>query len=122
MAITLSIYSNVYNTTKSITVDFQTFPIATLPHDVTADLDNRYFIKITNTNRDTNNLAYSPVIIESLSDLALNGQKQSAVDTANAYADIKSAIIDYIYDFVHGHTAGQYGTQVTAKAPMKFSS
>ena len=88
MAITLSIYSNVYNTTKSIIVDFQTFPIATLPHDVVADLENRYFIKITNTNRDTDNLTYSPVIIESLSDLALNGEKQSASDTANAYSDI----------------------------------
>jgi hypothetical protein len=30
-------------------------------------------------------------------------------------------IADYIYDYIHGHDAGEHGTTVTEQLPMKFN-
>ena len=121
MAINLTIYSNANNSSRTISVDFVN-SIATLPGDGNPDTEPRYFLKLTTTARDTSNIAYPVIVIENMGDLALNGEKQSATNTAAPYANIKAALIDYVYDYVHGHTAGQFATSVTAKAAMKFST
>jgi hypothetical protein len=121
MAINLSIYSNAYNTTKTVAVDFIA-EIVAIEEDVTVDDTNRYFFKFTTAARDTNNTTYPARIVQNLSDLALNKTKQSATDTANAYSSIKTMIIDYVYDYIHGHVADQFSSGCKLKAPMKFSS
>jgi len=55
-----------------------------------------------------------------LSDLALGGVKQSSSNTANAYADVSSMVIDYTYDFIYGHTANQYSSGVAEQKPMQL--
>ena len=120
MAISLNVYSNVNNSTKSVSLDFIA-ETATISGDASADTGRRYFFKLTTNARDTNNLVFTPRIVEDLSDLALNKQKQSASNVAAAYTNVKSMVIDYLYDYINGHEADQYLSGVTGKAPMKFS-
>lgn len=121
MAINLQVYSNAYNTTKTIVVDFVA-QVATITDDLSVNDNLRYFFKFTTGARDTSGLAYSPRVVEDLSDLALNKTKQSAVNSAAAYSNVKAMIVDYVYDYINGHTADQYSSGVAAKAPMRFSS
>lgn len=121
MAINLQIYSGVNNTTKTVTVDF-IVNIAAFTTDSTINDSNRYFFKFTTSAKDTSNLSYTPRFTMKLSDLALNGNKQSNGGSSDPYANIKSMVMDYVYDYIHGHTPGQSGSGCTAKAPMKFSS
>lgn len=121
MAISLQIYNNVYNLTKTVAVDFIA-NVATFTNDPSADDTPRYFFKFTTGARDTNNLPYSPRVVADLSDLALNGNVQSASNVSAAYSNVKAMIIDYAYDYINGHTADQFGSGCTAKAPMKFST
>lgn len=121
MAINLQIYSNAYNTTKTVIVDFVA-QVASLTSDVSVDDTVRSFFKFSTSAKDTSNLAYTARIVENLSDLALNGNNQSADGSASAYSNVKSMITDYAYDYIHGHTLNQSGSGCTAKAPMKFSS
>lgn len=121
MSITLAIYSNTYNVTKNVLVDF-VGEIAAISDDVSVDNQTRYFFKFTTSAKDTSDLSYAPRIVENLTDLALNKTKQSVVNTANAYSDIKSMVTDYAYDYIHGHVFDKFSSGVQLKAPMKFSS
>jgi hypothetical protein len=121
MAISFSIYSNVYNTTKTVSLDFYS-ETAAFETDATADSNRRFFFKFTTGSRDTNNLSYVPRVVGNLTDLALNGAKQSASNTASAYTNVNAMITDYLYDYINGHTDDQFLSGCTLKAPMKFSS
>ena len=118
MAINLDIYSNTNTVTKSISVDF----FADLLSDsITAPSDQIvYYFKLSTSARDTANLPYNIRIAKGLDALALNKAKQSSVNSAANYTSIDTMIKDYVYDYVYGHTADQYSSGVTAKAPMKF--
>lgn len=118
MAINLDIYSNTNAVTRSISVDF----FADLLSDsVTAPSDQIvYYFKLSTSVRDTANLPYNIRIAKGLDALALNKAKQSSVDSAANYTSIDTMIKDYVYDYVYGHTADQYSSGVTAKAPMRF--
>lgn len=120
MAINVSVYSNGNNTSKSITIDFVGDLLAASqgPANVAC---SQYFFKFSTSGRGTDNIAFPVKIVRSFSDLALNKTKQSAVDTANAYTDVKSMIIDYCYDYIYGHTADQYSSGCTEQKPMKFN-
>ena len=121
MAISLQIYSNAYNTTKTVSMDFVA-NIATIEDDPAVDDNTRYFFKITTSARDTSNLTYTPRIITGLSDLALNKNVQSASNTRAAYTDIGAMISDYVFDYVSGHVNNKFSSGCTEKDPMKFSS
>jgi len=79
-----------------------------------------HFIKLTTSARDTDNHTLPANIVTGLSDLALNGNKQSRFNLSNAYPDIKSMVVDYVYDYINGHTANQWGSGVSEQKPMKF--
>jgi len=121
MAINMQIYSNVYNTTKTISIDFVA-NIAAIVDDPSVDDETRYFFKLTTNAKDTSNLSFAPRIVTTLSDLALNKTKQSSADSSNAYANIREMIADFVFDYENGHTADQFSSGCTAKAPMRFSS
>lgn len=121
MAISFQIYSNAYNKTKTVTVDFVS-NIATLTDDPTIDGDVRYFFKFTTSARDTGNVAFKPRIVSNLSDLALNKTVQSASNVTAAYTNVSAMITDYLFDYIHGHTADQYSSGCIVQAPMKFST
>jgi len=119
----ITIYSNANSATRSITFDFVSDVLAANdagPYDSNAACYSQY-IKITSYGTQDNGNAYVTKVVRSLSDLALNKQKQSSDNTANAYADVKSMIVDYTYDFIHGHIANQYSSGCTEQRPMKFT-
>jgi len=126
MAINVSIYSNANSSSRSLTFDFVGDILA--PDDIPANAScNAFYFKITASGTQDNNAAFPVKIVRSLSDLALfkNGdatvtRKQRVVNTANAYSDIKSMVVDYTYDLINGHTTDLYGSECTYQAPMKF--
>ena len=126
MSINVSVYSNGNNTSQSIYIDFAGDVLAP-SFDATDVACYQYFFKFTTSGRGTDDAALPVKITKSLSDLALFDragildEKQSASNTANAYGDIKSMVIDYCYDFIHGHTADQYLSGCTEQKPMKFN-
>jgi len=120
MAINFNIYSPSNITTKTVTVDFIADYLAA--NSGVSDT-TKYFFKFTTSARKTDNSRYDVKIAEGLNDLVLDKgvKKQRITDTAAAYTDIKSMVMDYIYDYIHGHDAGQYGTTVREQLPMKFN-
>jgi len=119
MAINTIIYSNANTSSKTVSLDFQADLLASSSNAVSDEL--RYFFKFNTTAKDEDGYNYQIRVVESLTDLVLNKQKQKIVNTADPYADINSMVLDYIYDYIYGHVAGEYSTSVTKKAPMDFS-
>lgn len=117
MSINLSIYDETLARSQSISIDFIAEVLA---DDTSSPGTVQWFFKFTTGARDTSNLVYTPKIVKSLSDLALNKSKQSAVNTAADYTSIQGMIEDYTYDYLQGHTADQFSSGCTAKAPLKF--
>ena len=118
MAINVGIYSNDNVSTKSIAIDFVADFLASSSNGVSDQ--TKYFFKFNTSARDTDNQTFDVKISESLSDLVLNNEKQRMVDTNAKYADIKTMILDYTYDFIYGHNNGEHGANVTEQKPMKF--
>jgi hypothetical protein len=118
MAVSIDIYSNSSGATASVSVDFAAEVRSSSYDGVSTQLE--YFFKFTTGRVDTDGYGYSPRIVGDLTDLALNRQKQAATNTASAYNNIKEMIIDYIYDYIYGHTADKFSSGVTYKAPMSI--
>ena len=124
MSITIEAYSLANTSSRSISVDFAC-EVLSSSFQSGYNVDQQYFFKFTTTAVDQNGQTYPPRIVTGLDAtsgaLALAGQKQSASNTAAAYTDIRALVYDYAYDYFNGHTAGQFATNVAAKAPMKFN-
>lgn len=120
MAISIPVYNNVNAISKTITVDFVGDILAADNKANVSSSTPTYYFKFSTAAKDTDDVTLGVKLCLGLSDLALNGVKQSATNTANAYADIKSMIIDYTYDYVYGHTADQYSSGVTEQLPMQL--
>jgi hypothetical protein len=127
MAISVQIYSNANSSSKSISFDFVGDILA--PDDVPANAAcQSFYFKITAGGTQDNNVAFPVKIVRSLSDLALfkpgditvERKHSEAPDSNVAYVDIKSMIIDYVYDYINGHTADQFSSGCTLQRPMKF--
>ena len=121
MSVNVSIYSNANSSSKSVTVDFVGDVLVASTGDSNAAGVEYYFKMTTGARQD--NLAVYPVrVARSLSELVLNGNNQSALNSgsANAYSDIKSMVIDYIYDYINGHAADAYSSGVDGQNPMQF--
>lgn len=120
MGININVYSNANASSKAVAFEFYGDVFAgskeTLGSNTAAV---EYYIKVTTGARQTDNSAIPIKIIKSFDDLAL-GTKQSASNTANAYGDIRSMVIDYVYDAVNGHEANQFESGCTSQLPMKF--
>ena len=124
MAVNLQIYSNANTSTKTIVFDFVGDVLAADYEDPSFSPTNtasmEYYFKITTSAKQDDDSAYEAKVVRSLSELALNRAKQSQTNTAVAYSDIKSMVIDYTYDLINGHTADQFSSGVTVQRPMKF--
>ena len=127
MAITVNIYSNVNTSSKSISIDFVGDVLAAnteiIPLNNVASVE--YYFKVTTGAVQDDDAVYPARVVRSLSELVLNPaeptkQKQRVVNTNAAYSDIKSMIVDYVYDHINGHGADLYSSGVTAQRPMKF--
>jgi hypothetical protein len=125
MSISVSVYSNANSSSKSISFDFVGDILA--PDDVAANAScQSFYFKISASAVQDNNAAYPVKIVRSLSDLALfkpgdaTGKVQSASNTGADYTSVKTMIIDYIYDYINGHTANQFSSGCTVQHPMKF--
>ena len=121
MAINVQIYSNVNTSSKSIAFDFVGDVLAAdnpgiSPSNASAV---EYYFKITTGARQDDNAVYPAKVARSLSELVLNSEKQRITDTANAYTNIKSMVVDYVYDYINGHTADQFSTGVLEQKRMK---
>jgi hypothetical protein len=123
MAINVSIYSNANASSKTVSFDFVGDVLAAThetPFSPTNASSVEYYFRVTTGASQDDNARYPARVVRSLSELILNGAKQRKVNTANAYSDIKSMIVDYTYDYIHGHEANLYGSGVTEQRPMKF--
>ena len=120
MSINISVYSNANSSSRSISFDFTSGVLAS-SDQATSSADNSFYFKITTSAKQDNGSSYPPVkIVRSLSELALNKQKQRVHDFSNAYGSIKEMIVDYTYDYINGHSANLYGSECTEQKPMKF--
>ncbi len=119
MAINLSVYSNSNTSTKQIAVDFVADLLASSSNGVSNQ--TKYFFKLNTSARDLDNKTFDVKISESLNDLVLNNNNQRISGSNVAYADIKTMIIDYVYDYIHGHDEDMYGSGVLERKAMKFN-
>jgi len=122
MAINVQIYSNANSASKTISFDFVGDILAANDEVLgTNTASNDYYFKITTGAKQDNDVAFPAKVVRSLSELALNGNVQSAHNFTNAYSDIRSMIVDYTYDAINGHIANQFNSGCTRQTPMKFS-
>ncbi len=123
MAININIYSNANSSSKTVSFDFvgdvlaASQDLSPLPSN-SASVE--YYFKITTGATQDDGSRYQARVVRSLSELVLNQNKQRIVNTANAYSDIKSMVVDYTYDYINGHDADLYGSGVRAQRPMSF--
>ena len=119
MAINLGIYSNGNASSKSITVDFVADVLASSSNGVSDEV--KYFFKFNTSAKDEDNNNFGVQVSESLNDLVLNKERQRVSNVANAYSDVKSMIVDYVYDYIQGHDLHQNSANVAEQKPMKFN-
>ena len=119
----ISIYSNANSATKTITVDFVGDYLAADDAGpfVANTVSMEYYVKFTTSVTQNNGIAYPVKIARKLSDLALNKTKQSQVDTGNAYGSIKEMVVDYVGDYITGHTANQFTSGCSEQKPLKLN-
>lgn len=119
MAININIYSNANSSSKSISFNFASDILAASDQPANA-VSNSFYFKVTTGAKQDDNSSYPVKLVRSLSDLALNKQKQRINNTSNAYSSIKEMIVDYTYDYINGHSANLYGSECTEQKPMDF--
>jgi len=119
MAINISVYSNANASSQAVSFDFVGDVLAARRDTNSASYE--YYFKILSGARQDDNTSFPAKVVRDLStDLALNSTHQSQTNTTNAYSDIRSMVVDYMYDAIHGHTANQYGSGCTSQRPMRF--
>jgi len=123
----LEIYNNAGATTTVITFDAEVAYDIVSGEDAAPTGQTDVYIKLTPRGRvrDTAGGTITSKVIRSLDDLALTGdayeQKQSWQNANTAYNTISESIEDYMFDFVNGHTAAQWGlTGLEAQLPIDF--
>lgn len=121
MAIKISIFTAPDSNTQIINLDFVATQVA-VEDDPTASPEYRYFLKFTTTARDTDDLSYTPRIVETMSDLVLNKTKKSTSNDGTPYTGFNDLVLDYLWDYMQGHTANQYSSGVAYKAPLKTTA
>lgn len=127
MAVGISIYSNANNKTQTVNIDFVADFLAASLSGVSNEL--QYFFKFTTSARDLDNSQLPVKIVEGLGDLPLmegsnvsSTRYRSATNSTNAYEDIRTMVIDYIYDYTQGHTENQWLSGCYEQKAMKFTS
>jgi hypothetical protein len=119
MAVNVSVLNESNGRTGTISIDF-VLNILAAEKDYPLSTDCEFYFTVTTNKTAVGGGAIGPVVMKSLSDLALNGNKQSRSDTGSAYTSVTDMVQDYIYDFIHGHIADKYSSGVTARAAMNI--
>jgi hypothetical protein len=120
MAINVTVLNEENSNSAAITLDF-VMDILASEDDYPLSTEYEFYFKMNTTSRQETTGAAIPVkVTKTLSDLALNGNNQTARNSGStdAYDSITEMIEDYLYDFIHGHTADQYGSGCTAQGAM----
>ena len=119
MAITVQIYSNANSSSRTITFDFVGNILASSNSNAAC---SSFYFNVSASGTQDNGSAFPVKIIKGLDGLVLNGQMQSSLNSysTSPYTDIKSMVVDYVYDYVNGHTANEGGSGCTLQRPMKF--
>jgi len=122
MAISLSLYSNANASSKTLSIDFVGNLLSSdFSPSNSATSTIHYYFKFSTTAKDMGGVNALPVkLVEDLTDLVLNDEKQRIMDTNVAYSNISAMIEDYTYDYINGHAANLYGSECTAQLSMKF--
>ena len=118
MSIVLDIYSNVNAQSQQVILDFYADILPESAYQGPTEIE--YYAKFTTSALDEDGLTYGERLVMGWDDLALNATKHSAADDSNAYTSIKTMVIDYVYDYINGHTADKYSSGVAYKAPMNI--
>lgn len=118
MAINLNLYSINNTASKTLIVDFDANFLAASRTGVSTGVE--YFFKFNVSGNYQDGRSVETKLNSGLSDLVLNGEKRRISNTASAYTDIKSMIVDYAFDCINGHDAGENGSSVDAQPPLDF--
>ena len=117
MAINVRVLNEVNSRTAQVQLDF-VLDILASEDDYPLSTDCEFYFKFNTSTNQVGGGSIPVKVTKSLSDLALNGSKQSRADDATAYDSVTDMVEDYLFDFIHGHTADQYSSGVTAQAAM----
>lgn len=129
MAINISVYSNANSASRSISFDFVGEIIAAnhpifnpSPANVAS---TEYYFKVTTSAVQDNSVAFPVKIMRGLDELVLNSasptlKKQRMSNTGADYANVKSMVVDYVFDYINGHKVNENGSECTYQGPMKF--
>jgi hypothetical protein len=124
MAISLTVINEVGNGRGTVSIDFVYDILASsaIPYPVSSE--NEYYFKVSTASKQAVSGSSIPIqTIKSLDELALDGtgtpsQSRGIIANPNAYASITDMVEDYLYDFIHGHTADQFSSGVSAQGAM----
>lgn len=119
MAINFTILNESNSRTGQVTLDFVYDVLASDKYE-TLNADNLFYFKMTTSKTQVGGGAIPTKIAKTLSDLALNGAKQSRSNTALAYTSITDMVQDYVYDITQGHTANKYSSGCEAQGAMSI--
>ena len=127
MAINISVYSNANAASKVINFEFYGDVLAANDEIIGTNTSAiEYYIKASTGARLDDNTVAPIKVLRKMDDLALMGNgvgtgKSHSISQDNTnYTTIKQMITDYVYDYVHGHVADQFGTGCRAQRPIKF--
>ena len=123
MSVRENLYNNVSGGTSYVTISFTNSVLTQDPSDPA----QKYYISFVpyTRARDTGNNVMPTKVATGLDDLALTGAnvaaaKQSSANISDDYTSINNLVADYLYDYINGHTADQFGTGVTTQLPLDF--
>ena len=121
MAVTHTIYSNANARSQSISIDFVN-DVLSASFDTVANVGAvDWFFKVTTGAQTVNSLAIPTQVVVGLDDLTLNSNVQSQSNNSSDYSNVKSMVIDYVWDFVNGHATNRHNSGVGERREMKFT-
>jgi len=119
MAITVRVLNESNNRVGQIQLDLVLDVLAS-EDEYPLSTDCEFYFKMNTTSLQVGGGSIPVKVTKSLSDLALNGAKQSRTNVATDYTSVTDMVEDYIFDFTHGHTADQYTSGCTAQGAMSI--
>ena len=120
MAINVTVLNEDNSKTGQIQLDFVLDILASEDDYTTPNTECEFYFKMNTSTKQIGGGDIPVKVTKSLSDRSLNGTHQSRPAVApviqtDPYASITDMVEDYLFEFIHGHTANQYTSSVTAQ-------
>ena len=120
MAIAMRVINETSGGAGSVSFDF-VYDVLASENNYPISDDSEWYFKLNTSVKEkqvVSGVAIPVKIMKTLTDLSLNGAKQSRSNTAAAYTSITDMVEDYLFDTIQGHTANQFSSGVAAQGAM----